>query len=82
MRFKFWKENKINQEFEISDIELKNRFSSYLKNNTKSYLDFGTQVSMFISTPEGLNSVNDVKDFEKIVKVLHDVHDVFLEGNK
>ena len=79
MKIKFWKENRLDKEFKISDLELKKRFKVYLENHQKGYPDFGREVNLFISTSEGLNSTNDVKDYDKIVEVLYDVYDAFLQ---
>ena len=74
MTFKFWKENKIDQEFELSIDDLKIKFENYLSSLPNEKLETGYFLNLinFIGTPEGLNSVPDDKEMPKIDELLFD----------
>ena len=74
MTFKFWKEHKIDQEYELSLFDLKLKFESYLKLLSKDKLGIGyfSNLLNFIGTPEGLNSVPEDKQMPKIDELLFD----------
>lgn len=74
MTFKFYRENKIDQEYELSLDDLKLQFENYLKSLPKDKLQIGYYASLlnFIGTPKGLNSVPEDKQMPKIDELLFD----------
>lgn len=76
MIFKFWKENKTDQEYELSLDDLKIKFRTYLKSLSKDQLQNGYYASLvnFIGTPEGLNSMPENKQMPKIDELLFDTY--------
>tara|TARA_R100001086_G_scaffold206955_1_gene122726 strand:+ start:927 stop:1178 length:252 start_codon:yes stop_codon:yes gene_type:complete len=76
MTFKFFRENKIDQEYELSSDDLKSQFENYLKSLPKDKLQIGYYMSLlnFIGTPEGLNSVAEDKQMIKIDELLFDTY--------
>ena len=74
MIFKFWKEDKTDQEYELSLDDLKIKFETYLKLLSKNELQNGYYASLvnFIGTPKGLNSMPEDSQMSKIDELLFD----------
>ncbi|MDB0600287.1 hypothetical protein PL373_13360 [Tenacibaculum maritimum] len=77
--FKFWKENKLNQEFELSLDEIKNKYREYLKTKEKSWIEYyGHQtVNAFVGDKDGLNSVAESEDYSLLQDELSEVRNEF-----
>lgn len=57
---KLWKENKVNQEYELSNKEVAKRFlGSIYGKKPYEFGGIGMALIWFISQPEGLNSSHD-----------------------
>ena len=63
-KYKFWKENKLDQEFELTLEEFKTKFFEWMKTKEKSWLSYYCMVlvSTFISDKDGLNSISEELD--------------------
>lgn len=65
---KLWKDNKSNQEYEIPEKEIIDKF---LKSDFyKEELPLGIRLMRFIVDKNGLNSVFETKDFHKLLDEL------------
>ena len=78
--FKFWKENRLDQEFELNLEELKAKYKEYLATKEKSWIEYyGHQtVNAFVTDKEGLNSTAEMEDLEllrsELMSVRHEYH--------
>ena len=68
MKYKFWKENKIDQEYELSPDAFCKLFIEWMKTKDKEWLEhYCFQLpTIFIGEPDGLNSVGDIKTYSDI----------------
>jgi hypothetical protein len=71
-----------NNFYELSLVDLKLKFESYLKSLPKDKFQIGYYSNLlnFIGTPEGLNSVLDDKQMSKIDEVLFDTFITIRDG--
>lgn len=69
-KYKFWKENKLNQEYELTSEELKIKFNEWLKTKDKDWLEYYCNriVIFFIADKNGLDSVTEYQ--QKIADIL------------
>ena len=77
--FKFWKENQLDQEFELSLGEIKKKYRKYLKTKEKPWVvRYKRQtVNAFIADKNGLNSVAEPEDYSLLQNELSDVRNEF-----
>lgn len=69
MTIKLWKENKTDQEWEISISDIVEKFMRSKDYNDNELMDYyGPEhlLSLFIGSKDGLNSVIDQIDFKKV----------------
>lgn len=72
-KFDFWLNNKIDQHYELNEVDLIERFKNWMNTKEKSWLEYyyGEQgIRCFIAEKEGLSSVFDEKQYEGIYDVL------------
>ena len=71
---KLWKENRVDQEYEMDINEIAKRFkeSKYYTEYFKQGWPLDRALPLFICSRDGLNSVNDVKDYETIREAVRD----------
>ena len=60
-KYKFWKENKLNQEYELTLKEFTTKFLEWMKTKEKAWLSYYCMslVNFFISDKTGLNSIGE-----------------------
>ena len=71
--FKFWKDNKLNQEFNLTKDQLISRFRKWLPNKEYDWLHYyGSYqiIPTFIAEKEGLSSVFEQSDLHIIIDEL------------
>lgn len=67
-KYKFWKDNRLDKEYSLTEKELAKRFKKFWDNNEdREYSPFLMLVLGFIMNE--LNSVHDVEDTNDIVEV-------------
>ena len=67
LKIKFWRENKQDQEFELTISELKEKFFTWIKTKEKDWLQhYGCYqcYQVFVGDKTGLNSVSDMGEAE------------------
>lgn len=66
--YKFFKANRLDQEFTLSLEEIKVKFIEWLKTKEKSYLQYycGALAQPFIMDKDGLDSAMNREDYEKL----------------
>lgn len=59
--FKFWKENRVDQEYQLTVTELKDKYLAYLQTKEESWITYyGHQtVLSFVAADDGLKSVSE-----------------------
>jgi hypothetical protein len=75
-KFDFWKENKMDQHFQLDQMELTMKFCDWLTTRSREWLDHydsTTVIDCFITDKPGLNSVYESTQLEEIVKLLKPV---------
>lgn len=73
IKFKFWKENKVANLFQLSESELVNAFKEWLPKRKQEWIAFyGTEIIIndFISSKDGLNSVTELDALDLIYDLL------------
>lgn len=71
--FNFWKENKLDQHFTLTDEELKTKFSAWLKTKEQDWIEYyntARLIRFFITSQEGLNSVCDELEMNEMYDTL------------
>lgn len=72
--FNFWKDNKIDKHFQLSKVELLNRFQNWLPTKEKDWLNYYSSdriIRHFIAIDEhGLRSVFEEKEYTAIYNLL------------
>lgn len=73
-KFTFWRENSLDQEFQLTPEELKEKFLSWMGQQDESYLDhYAFKLPLiFITNKDGLNSVYEDNELLGIERVLND----------
>ena len=71
-QFKFWKENKLDQEFSMTIDEMKPKFVEWMKTKETDWLAYysAAVARLFITDETGLNSVFEENDLGAINKGL------------
>lgn len=75
LKFKFWKENDLSKEYELTETELKEKYENYLRSKEVTWImhyDKNTLYS-FVGCKEsvwGLNSVMELSDYIKLEECL------------
>jgi hypothetical protein len=70
--FKFWRENKIANEFTLTPDELKEKYAEWLKGRDNEWIEYYGRQCMFyfIIDKTGLNSVNEKNDIAALAEIL------------
>lgn len=70
--FRFWRENKLSNEFTLTLAEIKKQYREYLETRDADWiLYYGHQtVSAFISDKDGLNSTGERDQIETLMELL------------
>jgi predicted glycosyltransferase involved in capsule biosynthesis len=80
MSFKFYKHNRSDQEYELSEEDLKKQFLNYLKTLNKETLDyFSVGNSLCRKFLMQRDDTMDVEDYEKVDEFLYDVKSKYIE---
>lgn len=73
LKFQFWKDNQLDQYFELSFNELKEKFISWVKTKEKSWCEYYGlyQVYLvFVGDQSGLASVSESEENNEFVKMV------------
>lgn len=74
--FSFWKENKVDSEFELDAEELQNRFCDWLWTKQIDWLEYystDTILRNFLTAKDGINSTFKESQFSDIVELLEEM---------
>lgn len=82
--FKFWKENRNDNEFQMGVKEIETKFVEWMKTKDPDWLDYycAALVRFFVSEEDGMNSVMKKKDYNNLDDVLYKTKWNFLEKMK
>lgn len=85
--FNFWKDNKLTGFFQLTDKELIQKFSEWMKTKDVAWLDYYTTqevVSVFVSKGLGAvgNSENNFSEYRSMVLLLKPYKRKFIDGVK
>ena len=81
-KFNFWKENKIDQHFTLTETDLVEKFKEWLSNKQRNWLDYYTThevLCSFIGETAGLSSVQEPKEMDAMVKLLKPIKQKYLQ---
>ncbi len=80
--FKFWKDNRTDQEYTLGVEELKEKYKEFLKTKTRDWIErYGHDtVNAFVGEKGGLRSVADEDAYRQLQNLLSDVrHELMAE---
>jgi len=82
MKFTFWKDNKVSQEYTLTLDEIKAKYEQYLATKEKDWIEYygSHTIRAFVGEKEGLNSVTDADYYDVFEKELEPVWCAHLEG--
>ena len=66
-KYDFWKENKLDKNFELNSNHLKERFLDFLKKQKVEWIEYYDSdmiIRVFITSKDGLSSVHKEEQFE------------------
>ena len=77
---KLYRENKLANEWEIDVNELAEQFAAYINRDELNYYTVERLVRLFVTAPDGLNSVFNESDYPKIhIAVVDRIFGITLE---
>lgn len=81
-QFKFWLENKLDQEFTLELDQIKEKFINWMENKDNDWLDhyFLVSISAFIADDDGLNSVMNINDQRVLSDTLNETLHTYLDS--
>jgi len=75
MKFDLWKENKLDQHYQLTAEEFKTKFIDWVKTRDKEWLDYrglDQVIVLFISMDHGLDSTFDYEQMGEMSKVVEE----------
>lgn len=84
-KYKFWKENQLDQECELTEDEIKEKYLKYLESKEKEWIEYyiSNLVTFFIADGiDGLNSTSESETVNEIENFLRPVRDKFMGWSK
>jgi len=80
--FKFWKENRIDQEFDLSIEQVREKYKTWLSTKERDWIEACSDdtVNCFVGDEDGLNSVPNGNTYDELIDLLRLTRREFLNN--